>query len=107
MGGVRVRKIVTCAECHRDRAHRARGLCSGCYQRSRRTVRGTASRSLPGQVNRFDWVVVERLMRGEHVTVHPDERDATARELLNRGMPNHQVGEVCGMSRDTLREVAA
>ena len=47
---------------------------------------------------RFDWVVVERLLAGIPTPVHPDERDATVRELVRRGMSLTAVATVQGWS---------
>lgn len=47
---------------------------------------------------RFDWVVVERLLAGIPTPVHPDERDATVRELVRRGMSLTAVARVQGWS---------
>ena len=55
------------------------------------------------QVDRFDWVVVERLLAGRAAVVHPSEREATARELVRRGMDPSPAGYVCGMSGTTVR----
>ena len=45
---------------------------------------------------RFDWVVVERLLAGIPTPVHPDEREATVRELVRRGMSLTAVATVQG-----------
>ena len=47
---------------------------------------------------RFDWVVVERLLAGIPTPVHPDEREATVRELVRRGMSLTAVANLQGWS---------
>ena len=47
---------------------------------------------------RCDWVVVERLLAGIPTPVHPDERAATVRELVSRGMSRTAVATVQGWS---------
>lgn len=56
---------------------------------------------------RFDWVVVERLLAGIPTPVHPDEREATVRELVRRGMPPSAAADVCGMSYTSMAQVVA
>lgn len=58
-------------------------------------------------MSRFDRVVVERLLAGIPATVHPDEQEATARELVRRGMSRSAVHNLLGMSWATLRGFAA
>lgn len=103
---------VICAHCHQDRTHNARGLCPACYRRLHRTggldAYGAIRQVVP-QIDRFDWVVVDRLMGGRPATIHPTERDATARALIARGMSAYRVGELCGLSGSMVAdlEVAA
>ena len=103
------RPTVTCARCATARTHYARGLCRPCYrnlQKRQGLDRYELTRIVP-QVDRFDWVVVERLMSGQEAVVHPSERDATARELVRRGLPRYNAAELCGMSGKTLRQAVA
>lgn len=57
------------------------------------------------QVDRFDWVVVDRLMSGKRARVHPAERDATFRELVERGMSVSAAGEKCGLSGASIERM--
>lgn len=56
-------------------------------------------------MSRFDWVVVERLMSGRPARVHPDERDATARELVRRGMGRYQARLACSLTSTQMCSV--
>lgn len=102
-------RIVECADCGQARRHYARGVCHPCYGRAYRAkvLAGYQPSRQTSQIDRFDWVVVERLMAGRRAEVHPSERDATARELIRRGVPRYDAGLLCGMSGKTLKEVAA
>lgn len=99
-------RAVTCANCREVGRHYARGLCPTCYNRIRKD-RGLHEfmpvRVVP-QVDRFDWVVVDRLLSGKSAVVHPSERAATARELVRRGLSRYNAAELCGMSGKTLRQ---
>ena len=96
---------MVCQHCRRERAHKARGLCETCYSRMKRAGELDMYERVKGvdQVDRFDWVVVERLLAGRAAVVHPSEREATARELVRRGMDPSPAGYVCGMSGTTVR----
>lgn len=99
------RRVVVCQHCRRERTHKARGLCETCYSRMKRAGELDMYERVRGvdQVDRFDWVVVERLLAGRAAVVHPSEREATARELVRRGMDPSPAGYVCGMSGTTVR----
>ena len=96
---------MVCQHCRRERTHKARGLCETCYSRMKRAGELDMYERVRGvdQVDRFDWVVVERLLAGRAAVVHPSEREATARELVRRGMDPSPAGYVCGMSGTTVR----
>lgn len=98
-------RIVVCQHCRRERTHKARGLCETCYSRIKKAGELDMYERVKGvdQVDRFDWVVVERLLAGRAAVVHPSEREATARELVRRGMDPYPAGYVCGMSGTTVR----
>lgn len=98
-------RVVVCQHCRRERTHKARGLCETCYSRMKRAGELDMYERVRGvdQVDRFDWVVVERLLAGRAAVVHPSEREATARELVRRGMDPSPAGYVCGMSGTTVR----
>ena len=102
-------RVVVCQHCRRERTHKARGLCQTCYSRMKRAGELDMYERVRGvdQVDRFDWVVVERLLAGRDAVVHPSEREATARELVRRGMDPYPAGEVCGMSGTSVRLVVA
>ena len=98
-------RVVVCQHCRRERTHKARGLCETCYSRMKRAGELDMYERVRGvdQVERFDWVVVERLLAGRAAVVHPSEREATVRELVRRGMDPSPAGYVCGMSGTTVR----
>lgn len=102
-------RAVTCANCRETGRHYARGLCPTCYNRIRKD-RGLHEfmpvRVVP-QVDRFDWVVVDRLLSGKAASVHPSERVATARELMRRGVGEHRAEQLCGVSRRKIRKQVA
>lgn len=107
------RRIVVCQHCHQESPNWGRGLCRACHRRLTRAgeldrYRPTLVRPAPAcdQVDRFDWVVVERLLAGMAAKVHPAERDATVRELIRRGMPPTTAGIRCGMSGSTAMRMA-
>ena len=100
-------QTIVCACCGQKGIRRGRGLRRSCYSRMHRAGRlDEFQRIRPAQVEKFDWVVVERLLAGRDAVVHSAERDATARALLARGMKPHLVADACGMSSETANRMA-
>lgn len=104
---------MVCQHCRRESPNWGRGLCRACHRRLTRAgeldrYRPTLVRPAPAcdQVDRFDWVVVERLLAGRAAEVHPAERDATVRELIARGMAPCRAGVLCGLSGATALRLA-
>ncbi|MFF3665396.1 hypothetical protein [Microtetraspora malaysiensis] len=71
-------RVVTCADCHRDRPHHAHGKCYLCYQRPNRPVTGVGSGG-PGVTKSRDVIAAHLEDLAELMTHETDQLVIAAR----------------------------
>lgn len=92
---MKTRKL--CRDCGRPLRTPTADRCLDCY---RDWVAGP-----PPMVTEPDWVVVERLMRGEPVRATTAEREAAARALAEHGCSASEISRTLRMGGSRTRQV--